>query len=148
MALNLREFNPSEAEMRAACPGTLPPAAEEGIRLFDARQYWHAHEALELAWKEEPGVIRGLYKGILQAGVMYFQIERRNYVGALKMHARGQVWLKPWPEHCRTVDVGQLRRDLAAALAETRRLGPDGLAGFDPALFRPLRRVPPVEVSS
>ncbi|TAK11493.1 MAG: DUF309 domain-containing protein [Anaerolineae bacterium] len=146
MPLFLREFNPSAEEIRAACPGTLPEAAEEGLRLFNERQFWHAHEALETAWIKEPGVIRGLYKGILQAGVMYLQIERANLKGAMKMYMRSQVWLAPWPDHCRTVDVGALRADVEAARAEAQRLGKDGLAEFDPALLKPVRRVPPVEV--
>lgn len=147
MPLFLREFNPSAAEIRAACPGTLPRAAEEGLRLFNERQFWHAHEALEEAWLNEPGVIRGLYKGILQAGVMYLQIERENLKGAMKMYMRGQVWLTPWPAHCRTVDVGALRADVEAARSEAQRLGKDGLARFDPTLFKPIRRVPPVELA-
>lgn len=145
MPLALREFNPSPEEIRAACPGGLPEAAEEGLRLFNERRFWQAHEALEEAWLAEAGVIRGLYKGILQAGVMYLQIERQNYLGAMKMHARSAVWLTPWPSHCRTVDVEQLRADVAVALAEARRLGPDGLAAFDPTLFPQIRRVPPTE---
>ncbi len=143
MPLHLREFNPTPEEIRAACTGGLPEAAEEGLRLFNARHYWHAHEALEAAWLAEPGVVRGLYKGILQAGVMFLQIERQNYVGMMKMHARSAVWLAPWPETCRTVQVGQLRADVAAALAEARRLGPEGLAAFPAGLFPQIRRVPP-----
>lgn len=115
--------------------------AEKGIALFDERQYWHAHEALEAAWKEDASKARELYKGILQAGVIYLQIERRNFIGALKMYERCKRWLWPWPDHCRTVDVGRLKADVQAAIDEIVRLGPERLDEFDPALFKTIRRV-------
>ena len=62
-------------EFPEACQGALHPMAVKGISLFDERQYWEAHEALEAAWLDEEGPARHLYKGILQAGVTYLQIE-------------------------------------------------------------------------
>ena len=45
-------------------------------------------------------------------------------------------WLKEWPEVCRGIHVGQLRRDLEAAIAETRRLGPARMTEFDQGLLQ------------
>jgi hypothetical protein len=129
-------------ELAKACRGKLHPKAEEGILLFDDKEYWHAHEALEEAWLDEPGPARHLYKGILQAGVAYLQVQRGNSMGAMKMHRRSQLWLTPWPDHCRTVDVGQLKADLKIVIGVVRRLGPDGLEEFDQNLLKPIRRVP------
>jgi hypothetical protein len=128
-------------EIHTACRGEIHPLAEKGIRLFDEREYWHAHEALEEAWLTETGPARHLYKGILQAGVTYLQIERKNFVGATKMYLRAKKWLKPWPDTCRGLDIRQLRSDLEKALKAAGELGPDGLSEFDTALFRPIRRV-------
>ena len=128
-------------EIPCACQGELPPIAEEGIRLFDAREYWHAHEALEKAWLEEPGPVRHLYRGILQIAVMYLHVQRANFIGAAKMYTRSQKWLAPWPDHCRTVDVGQLRADVEAVLAAAGKLGPEDLHRFDQTLLKPIRRV-------
>jgi predicted metal-dependent hydrolase len=120
------------------CDGTLHPRARQGLRLFNEGRYFEAHEELEAAWKDERGKIRELYQGILEAGVTYLHIRRGNYAGAVKVHARSLRWLNNWPENCRGVDVGQLRRDLDAAVAEVRRLGLARLMEFDPALLKPV----------
>lgn len=119
-----------------ACSGALHPEAVRGIELFNACEYWLAHEALEAAWKDERGPARHLYKGILQAGVMYLQIERGNYIGMAKMYARCKKWLRPWPRVCRGVNVDQLRTDVEAAMAAARKLGPERLGEFNPELFK------------
>ena len=113
--------------------------ARAGIMLFNQGRYFEAHEELEAAWKDEKGKIRELYQGILEAGVTYLHITRGNYAGALKVYGRSMRLLKDWPENCRGVDVGQLRSDLDAAMAELQRLGPDGSAEFDRALLKPVR---------
>jgi predicted metal-dependent hydrolase len=128
-------------QIPAACQGELHPMAIKGIELFDAGQYWEAHEALEAAWKEEHGPVRHLYQGILQVGVVYLQIERNNFVGMAKMFERSKKWLRPWPDQCRGVDVAQLRADVAAAVAAAGALGPDNLQTFDRSLFKKIKRV-------
>src|SRR5512135_573268 len=121
------------------CDGTLHPRARRGLELFNEGRYFEAHEELEAAWREEQGAVRRLYQGILEAGVTYLHITRGNYWGAVKVYKRSMRWLKDWPEHCRGVDVGQLRRDLNAAMTEVERLGEAGLAAFDRGLLKPVR---------
>jgi len=121
------------------CDGSLHERARAGIALFNEGHYFEAHEELELAWKQEKGKVRELYQGILEAGVTYLHITRGNYPGAVKVYKRSMRWLKDWPENCRGVDVGQLRRDLEAAIMEVQRLGPGGINGFDHAMLKPVR---------
>ena len=121
-----------------ACDGPLPPAAAEGIRLFNAGEFFEAHEELESAWRAEPGPIRNLYQGILQVAVAYLHITRDNYEGAIKVYGRSAKWLRAIPDHCQGVDVAQLRRDAAAVFAEVERLGPGRLAALDRSLFKPI----------
>ena len=120
------------------CRGALHPLAVRGLELFNARQYWRAHEALEEAWKEERGEIRHMYRGILQVGVAYLHVERRNYAGVMKLYHRSRRWLGPFPDRCRGVDLARLRLDLEQVVAEVRRLGPERLAEFNLALLRPV----------
>jgi predicted metal-dependent hydrolase len=120
------------------CVGRLHPMAELGFVLFNKGEYWKAHEALEEAWKSEPGEIRHLYRGILQVGVAYLHVTRRNYAGAMKLYRRSQRWLSPFPDRCRGIEVGQLKADFEAVIAEVRRLGPDHLDAFDPGLLKPI----------
>lgn len=128
-----------EAGLAADCGGALSELAVKGIALFNAQAYFEAHEELELAWGEDTGPGRELYRGILQVAVAYLQISRGNYRGALKMFLRLRQWLDPMPDTCRGVDVAQLRQDALAARAALEALGPDRLAEFDRALLRPVR---------
>ena len=120
------------------CDGPLHPRARQGLSLFNQGKYFEAHEELEAAWKEEKGGIRRLYQGILEAGVTYLHITRGNYAGAVKVYGRSMKWLKDWPEFCRGVDVGQLRKDLETAMVEVHRLGEARLTEFDRFLLKPV----------
>ena len=69
----------------------------DGIRLFNAGQYWRAHEALEAAWREEPGAVRDLYRGILQhkaylTAYLRDQIGKRDLDKGLHL---GRIWRDP-----------------------------------------------------
>ncbi len=120
------------------CQQPLSPAALKGLELFNNREYFEAHEALEKAWKQEPSPGRELYRAILQVAVAYLQIERSNYRGALKMFLRLRQWIDPLPDICRGVDVARLRQDAESVHLRLRELGPDGIQGFDQLLFKPV----------
>jgi len=121
------------------CAGAIHPAAIKGMDLFNQGEYWLAHEELEEAWKEESGAVRELYRAVLQTGVVYLHVTRDNYNGAVKTYRKVQKWIRPWPEVCRGIQIGQLRRDLDIVIEEVKRLGPDRLAEFDRSLFKPVR---------
>ena len=133
-----KEFNPTKEELEEGCKEDLHPMALKGIDLFNEGKYWLAHEALEEAWKEETGTVRNLYQGVLQAGVIYLQIERENFIGALKMYERCKNWLWPWPKECRGLAIGILKSDIDAAVNEVKRLGIDRIGEFDKSLFKEL----------
>ncbi len=116
----------------------LHPYAIEGLRRFNEGAYFEAHEALELAWREERGPIRDLYRGILQAAVVYLHMRRGNYSGAIKVCERGMKWLNRWPDSCRGVNVAKLRADLSRAVETWRRLGAERVRGMDWSLLKPV----------
>ncbi len=121
------------------CNAPLHPRAAQGLRLFNAGEYFEAHEALEDAWREERGEVRELYRGILQIAVVYLHVTRANYNGAVKVYGRSQKWMKDWPSVCRGIDVGKLRKDAEAVINEVRMLGEERIKQFDLALLRPVR---------
>lgn len=128
------------------CAEPLPEAARKAIALFNAGDYYQQHDLLEALWRDEPRRIRDLYQGVLQVGVAYFQAQRGNDRGALKMLLRSERWLADLPAICQGVDVETLRQDAArvkAALEDRirRRRAGATLPPFDPALFRPVRLV-------
>ena len=126
-------------QLETACQGELPPLALAGIELFNRRAYFEAHEALEHAWRAEQGPIRELYRAILQIGIAYYQIRRRNYRGAVKMFRRCKAWLDPFPARCRGIDLADLRNNYLAAQAELLSLGPDRIGEFPAQMLKPVR---------
>ena len=136
-----KAFTPAPALITAACRKPLHPHAETGIRLFNEGKYFVAHESFEDAWHIEPDPDRRLYQGILQAGIAFMHARNQYAKGVFSMYERCQVWLAPWPDHCRTIHVGKLRADVEALVAEVTRLGPDGLNELNPDLFTQIERV-------
>ena len=120
------------------CNAPLHPQAAHGLRLFNAGKYFEAHEALEEAWIAERGIVRDLYRGILQIAVVYLHIMRGNYAGAIKVHGRSQRWMKDWPGVCRGIQVAELRRNADIAITEAQRLGKEHIGEFDVSLLKPI----------
>ena len=129
---------PDYAAIHASCAEPLSAQGVKGLELFNKGEYYESHHALEAAWNEDQGAGRNLYKGILQVGVAYYQIERGNYNGAIKLILRMRQWLDPLPEVCRGVQVGQLRRDVAAVYEALQALGAERLGELDPNLLKPV----------
>ncbi len=57
---------------------TFNPHAIKGFKLFNLHHYFEAHEELETAWRAEKSWIKEMYRGILQVGVAYYQILKRQ----------------------------------------------------------------------
>jgi hypothetical protein len=120
------------------CDGKLPSKVLEGLRLFNQKQFYESHEELEDAWREERGPIRSLYQGVLQAAVIYFHISRGNHEGGIKMHERCMKLLQDYPDVCRGINVGKLKRDLITVNEELKRLGEERVGEFNQSLFKNL----------
>ncbi len=133
---------PDESEqLRQQAQQPLPALALQAIEQFNRGEFWEQHETFEHVWRDEPGPVRQMYQGILQVGVAYYQIQRRNYTGARRLFQRAWQYLSVLPDVCQGVDIAQLRADAQAAQAELERLGPERIAEFPPALFKPIRLV-------
>ena len=100
------------------CAGDLPPLAREGVRLFNAGEYYAQHDAFEALWVQTDGPVRELYRAVLQVGVALYQAQRGNRRGALKMLLRSAQWLRDLPDVCQGLDVAQLRADVRRLRAE------------------------------
>lgn len=120
------------------CIGRLHPRAKKGLQLFNAGEYFEAHEALEDAWNAEQGQAKNLYQGILQTAVVYLHITRGNYRGAIKVYERSLKWLKDIPHTCKGVHVGELKADVRQVMVEIQELGEERIAEFDRGLLKPV----------
>ncbi len=132
-----RVFKAADA-LNAQCQGSPPPLVRKGLHEFNSHRYFEAHEILEEAWNKETGPVRELYRAILQVGIAYYQIERRNYWGAHKMFLRMRQWFAPLPDYCQGIDVARLRADVLAAREHLEALGPERIAEFDHSLLKPV----------
>jgi predicted metal-dependent hydrolase len=116
------------------CGEPPPRLLLDGIEQFNRGQFFEQHETLETLWRAEPRPVRRLYQGILQIGVAFYQLRRRNYHGTIYMLTRGSMYLAPFAPACQTVDVRRLLDDASAALRAVEELGPERLEEFDPSL--------------
>ncbi|MCU0513261.1 MAG: DUF309 domain-containing protein [Anaerolineae bacterium] len=123
------------AQLDCDCQSALPDLARAGIARFNAGEYYAQHDLLEELWVATAGPVRDLYRAILQVGVAYYQIERGNYRGALKMLQRSVQWLLILPDVCQGVDVRRLREESFRVRAELERLGEARFAELDRTLI-------------
>ena len=123
-------------KLACECAQPLPELAIGGLREFNRGEYYRQHDLFEALWVETEGPVRDLYRGILQVGVAYYQLERGNYRGALKMLQRSVQWLRSLPEICQGIDIAALRRDSTKVRAELQGLGPERLEEFDRRLLK------------
>lgn len=122
-----------------SCNGDIHPKAIEGMYLFNLRKFFEAHEELEIAWNEEKGEIRDLYRGVLQVAVTYLHITRGNYDGAIKVYKRSQRWLQGWNDVCRGINIKQFQEDARNIMNEVERLGKERIGEFDISFFKKIQ---------
>lgn len=134
---------PDHAALEEGCAEPLPTLVREGLALFNQGEFYKCHDALEEAWMAEERPIRDLYRGILQVGIAYYQIQRGNYRGAVKMLLRVRQWLTPLPDRCQGVNVAALRANVETVHEALTALGPERIAEFDGNLFQKLDVTPP-----
>jgi uncharacterized protein len=122
-----------------SCNEPPPALLLEGIAQFNRGEFFEQHETLEILWRAETRNIRYLYQGILQIGVAFHHLRKRNHHGTVYMLTRGRNYLAPFAPRCQRVDVQALLDAAAAALREVNRLGADRLSEFDWSLTPKVR---------
>jgi predicted metal-dependent hydrolase len=125
--------------LEESCLQPLSAEARRGLEEFNRGEYFEAHESLEFAWKADSSPARELYRAVLQVAVAYYQILRGNYNGAMKMFLRNHQWIDPLPDHCRGIDVAQLRKEAREVHDLVVSLGPERIGEFDKTLLRPVQ---------
>jgi predicted metal-dependent hydrolase len=87
-----------------------------GIRLFNLREFYEAHEVWEDVWRESQGMEKRFLQGLIQAAVALHHHSTGNVVGAGSLMQRGLGNLAGCPEEFGGIRVGELR----VALGEWR----------------------------
>jgi len=98
-------------------PASVEQALELGVRRWQERRYFEAHELLELAWRKSPEQDRGLWKGVIQVAAAGVHLQRGNPTGARRLLGRALDLLSLQPDIHRGVDVRTLRGTAESARA-------------------------------
>ncbi len=129
-------------EENPRCRDRATPEMVRAFQQFNRGEYWHQHETLEIIWRAEADEsIRNFYKGILQVGVGFHHITRRNYRGVVKVLTRGINYLRPYAPYCMGVDVATLIEEASSVLEQVHALGPDRIDEINVAALPGVRYV-------
>ena len=129
--------------MNPRCNELPPELVIEGLELFNEREFFEAHELLELAWRAESDPIRNLYQGILQIGVGFYHMTCLNYTGTVVKLRSGIELLEPFVPRCQSIEVAPLLKSARTHLAAVVARGPANIGDFDPSTFPTITYAPP-----
>jgi len=114
---------------RITVPGNLRQACDE----FNSGRFFECHETLEEIWQEEPGPVRDLYKGLIQAAAAFVHVTRGNAAGAARLLRTSAGYLAPYgTEGAMGFDVAAVRDALEAASVELARIAPGAVETLSP----------------
>ncbi len=88
------------------------PAYLEGIALFNAGHYWHAHEQWEACWLATSGDEARFYKAIIQAAAALVKWQQGNPRGLALNWAKSRRLLLTLPAQYGGLDLVALREAL------------------------------------
>lgn len=109
---------------------------EGGWRLFNERQFWHAHEAWENVWKRRPEESRIFFQGIIQlAAAFHLLLVKKRYEGMMRNLEKAEEKLKLFPAQFLGVDVEGLLRSIMRSREEVSRIGASSLHEFNVELL-------------
>ncbi len=96
---------------------------QRGIRHFNAREFYDAHEVWEDVWRESHGMEKRFLQGLIQAAVALHHHSTGNVVGACSLMERARRNLAGCP-----AEFGGIRlEELLVALGEWRAALIDGV---------------------
>ncbi len=94
------------------------PRIDEGIRLFNAREFFECHDVLEDFWCELTCPERPFFQGLIQAAVALFHFEEGNLGGARRMSVSSRAYMSPFTPVQGGINVERLLAELDACFAE------------------------------
>lgn len=126
-----------DAPARGRTPPLEADAADrlfrEGVALFNAARYWHAHEAWETLWRAAPEDQRDFYQGLIQVAAGLLHMQRRNRRGAVNKLSEGLARLRRYEPTHHGVFVNEL-------IGKADRILADLGGGILPYLIPPVIR--------
>ena len=111
-----------------------------GVELYNAGEYWHAHEAWEAVWLDAPQQLRLFYQGLIQVTAAFVHVVRNEYPGAVRLLETGVEKLERYPASFLGIDLDALVAGAKVARERLEALGERRVRDFDRALIPPVRR--------
>lgn len=90
----------------------------DGVRYFNACDFFEAHEAWEELWTDYQGPSRKFYQGLIQVAVCLHHFGNGNARGAIKLYHSSRAYLEQYPAQYEGVDVAKLLSELERCCAE------------------------------
>jgi predicted metal-dependent hydrolase len=90
---------------------------ERGLELIRTRQFFEAHEELELAWRAAPVEERDFFQGLVHVAVAWYQAARANRRGCERQLEKAARRLRPYTPAHRGVDLADVLAQVADAQA-------------------------------
>jgi uncharacterized protein len=118
---------------------------ERGLRHFNAREFFEAHEVWEEVWLVEAEPEKTFLQGIIQIAAAFHHYRRGNSDGAETLLAAGIVKITRFPADHRglaILDLCKTAKSWARALGEMQRPGDESL----PAIRRLSSSEPAAEI--
>jgi predicted metal-dependent hydrolase len=88
----------------------------EGLRLYDAGEFFTAHEAWESVWLELPEPEKTFLQGLIQVTAAFHHLQRNNPLGTSLLLQAALRRLDRYPEFFGGISVGLLRDDIRKRL--------------------------------
>lgn len=114
-------------------PVHFPAEAEEGVRLFNQRQYFEAHDILEEVWIRRTGKEKIFYQGLIQVAVGLYKIAVGNQGGAVSLLTKGLDKLRSVRDLDSPLDLERLIPETETVLARVKELGQARIGDFEPS---------------
>ena len=97
------------------------PRYLEGIRCFNSREFFEAHEVWEDLWRDEQGPSRRYYQGLIQIAVCLHHFGNGNTRGARKLYHSSRGYVEAYRPRHLGLDLERLLADLEQCCAELVR---------------------------
>jgi len=89
-----------------------PADMQRGISLFNAAQFFEAHEVLEDVWRDAPEPERKFLQGLIQVAVAFVHYSRGNQLGCRSVLQRARRNLSAYPAAHGGLDLSSLRKSV------------------------------------
>ncbi len=114
----------------------------EGLRLFNAGDFFESHEVLEELWSETQDERKKFYQGLIQAAVALLHFGNGNLGGAKKVYLTSRKYLEAYRPEFEGLDVARFLDDLQRCfqeLIDDQQLCPVGIELAD-------ERIPKIDI--